>query len=69
MTLDQAIFVEDAIEAISEGVSCQEYVDMHNSKAKSLAAETFESALREIKNHGTARKALNFVRRVIESYR
>jgi len=69
MTLDQAIFVEDAIEAISEGVTRQEYVDMHHSKAKSLAGDTFESALNEIKTHGTARKALNFVRRIIESYR
>ncbi len=69
MTLDEAIAVEDAIEAIGEGCTREEYVAMHNFTMRGHAAFTYDAAGIEIETRGTARKALNFVRSVINTYR
>ena len=69
MTLDEAIEVQDAIEAIAEGCSREDYVDMHDSRSKAQADFAYDAALAEVWTFGTARKALNAVKSVIESHR
>ena len=69
MTLDEAIEVEDAIEAISEGCTREDYVAMHNPGFKATAGFTYDAAVIEVDKYGTARKALNFVRKVIDTHR
>lgn len=69
MTLDDAIALEDAIEAIMNGCTRDEYRDMHSSLYQAKAEATYYAAQGEIAEKGSARKAWNAVQRVIESYR
>lgn len=69
MDLDELIRLEDALESIMQSFSRQTFVDCHSADYKQQAGETFDIAREWLWSHKTPRKALNEVRRQIETYR
>jgi len=69
-TLDELIGIEDAIEAMMGNVRRTEYIAMHKLDSQSWAGRIFDLAQAEVMANGaSARKALNFIRRGIDSFR
>ena len=69
MTLDEAIILEDALEAIVEGCSREDFVAIHTPSYRAHAGFNYDTAQSAVQAHGTARKALNFAKSVIDSHR
>ena len=69
MTLDDLVRLEDALEAIGDHVDLDGYARMHNADAQADARRAYGEACTAISQHGSRRKALNFVAREIDKYR
>ncbi len=69
MTIDEAIYLWDALEMQARGMSKAVYVGCVKASAKDRNAQAYDDALALTARMGTRRKALNYVARELEAAR
>jgi hypothetical protein len=66
MTLEALIGVQDALEAIEEGIGREQYECIHKAQFRGQAGHAYDTAKAMIFTHGTSTKAKNQIAREIE---
>jgi len=69
MTIDDAIYLEDALDMQSQGMTREQFVDCVVNCAKARNARAYDDALALTVKMGTRRKAMNYVQRELEAAR
>jgi hypothetical protein len=67
--LDELIFVEDALDAIGQRQSMEQFALCHKPPMQDDARRIYDKAQAFIRSYGSRRKALNFVQMSIERTR
>ena len=69
MSIDEAIYLEDALEMQAKGMTRAEFVSCVKESAKARNAQAYDDALALTARIGTRRKAMNYVARELDSAR
>jgi hypothetical protein len=67
MTIEALIGVQDALEAIEEGLDKSQYELLHKPHYRPLAGHAYDTAKAMVIAHGTSTKAKNQVARELEA--
>ena len=69
MTIDDAVYLEDALDMQARGMTKDQFVGCVMDCAKARNAQAYDDALALTAKMGTRRKAMNYVARELESAR
>ena len=69
MTIDDAIYLEDALDMQAAGMTKEQFVGCVLERAKARNAQAYDDALALTAKMGTRRKAMNHVSRELECAR
>jgi hypothetical protein len=67
MTIDDAIYLEDALDCQSQGMTKDDFVGCVMERAKARNAQAYDDALALTAEKGSRRKAMNYVARELEA--
>ncbi len=69
MTIDEAIYLEDALDMQARGMTKEQFVGCVMECAKARNAQAYDDALALTAKMGTRARAMNYVARELESAR
>ncbi|MDE2099407.1 MAG: hypothetical protein KGL39_19300 [Patescibacteria group bacterium] len=69
MTIDEAIYLEDALDMQARGMTREEFIGCVMESAKARNAQAYDDALALTAKMGTRRKSMNYVLRELETAR